>query len=497
VKSISHRILALLTASACLLAFTAPARPPNVLFILADDLGVNDLGIYGSRYHETPNIDALAGRGLKFNQAYAASPLCSPTRSSIMTGLYPARTGITAPECHVPKVVLEKHLNRSAPPTQKALTAESVTRLDTRYYTLAEAFKANGYRTAHFGKWHLGPSPFSPLEQGFDIDVPHTPAPSPLPDGFFYPFHVWKNHGKPGDQLEDVLCTEAVRFIEEHKDKPFFLNYWAFEVHSPWQAKDNQIDKYRRKADPKSLQRNPVYAGMIETLDEVVGRLVAAVDKAGLRENTVIVFTSDNGPFFVPNACFMPAEFHQVPITSAQPLRAGKGTIYEGGTRVPLVICWPGKVKAGAETAALVQSTDFFPTFADLFGWRLPDSVRPDGVSFRSVLEGNEAGRNEIFCHFPHSQAGGEFERMPAPTPATPASSIRQGSWKLIRFYSDRPDGSDRHELYDLKDDPGERHDLASAQPDRVNQLASRLDAYLKDTAAVLPRPNPSFKPRP
>lgn len=473
----------------------ATPTKPNVVFILADDLGVNDLALYGSKFYETPNIDALARRGMKFNQAYSASPLCSPTRSSIMTGLYPARTGITEPMCHLPKEALEKHLVTTAPPPQKALTAESVTRLQTNYYTLAKAFKADGYSTGHFGKWHLGPEPYSPLQQGFDVDIPHTPAPSPLPKGFFYPFPVWKDHGKPGDNLEDLVCDEAINFIAQHKDKPFYLNYWAFEVHSPWQAKDKQIDKYRAKADPKSLQRNPVYAGMIETLDEVVGRLVTALDKAGVLEKTIIIFTSDNGPYFIPNQEHMPAEFHQVPVTSAQPLRAGKGTIYEAGTRVPLVVIWPGKVKPGSENRALIQSTDFFPTFADLLGWKLPAETRFDGISQRRVLEDNEPVRKEIFCHFPHNQARGEYERMPAPTPATPASSVREGDWKLIRFYCDNADQSDRYELYNLAEDPGERHDLASAQSERVKQLATRLDMFLKDTSAVVPKPNPAYNP--
>lgn len=471
------------------------AGQPNVVFILADDLGVNDLSLYGSKFHETPNIDALARRGVKFNQAYSASPLCSPTRSSIMTGLYPARTGITEPVCHLPKEVLEKHLVAVAAPNQKALTAEGLTRLQTNYYTLAEAFKAAGYVTGHFGKWHLGPEPYSPLQQGFDIDIPHTAAPSPLGKGFFYPFPVWPGHGKPGDNLEDLVADEAVKFIAHHKDQPFFLNYWAFEVHSPWQAKDRQIDKYRAKADPKSLQRNPVYAGMIETLDEVVGRLVAALDQAGVLENTIIVFTSDNGPYFIPNAEHMPAEFHKVPVTSAQPLRAGKGTIYEAGTRVPLIVIWPGRVKPGTESGALAQSTDFFPTFADMLGWKLPAEVRFDGVSLRPVLERNESVREEVFCHFPHAQARGEYERMPAPTPATPASSVRAGDWKLIRFYCDNADQTDRHELYNLAADPGERHDLAAAQPDRVRQLAARLDKFLQDTSAVVPRANPAYNP--
>jgi len=191
----------------------------------------------------------------------------------------------------------------------------------------------------------------------------------------------------------------------------------------------------------------------------------------------------------------MPAEFAQVPVTIAQPLRAGKGTIYEAGTRVPLVIIWPGKVKPGSESRALVQSTDFFPTFADVLGWKLPAEVRFDGVRLRPVLERNVIVRDEIFCHFPHGQSRGEYERIPAPTPATPASSVRQGDWKLIRFYCDNADQTDRHELYNLADDPGERHDQASSQGDRVKHLAARLDSLLRDTSAVIPQPNPAYNP--
>ena len=495
-KALSLLLLGTLVST----ALAAPPKPkakPNVVFILADDLGVNDVSLYGSTFYETPNIDALARRGMKFTQAYSASPLCSPTRSSILSGLFPARTGITAPECHLPKEVFEKHLVQNAAPAQKALTAESVTRFKTEYYTLAKAFKADGYTTAHFGKWHLGPEPYSPLQQGFDFDVPHTPAPSPLGKGFFYPFPVWKGHGKLGDNLEDLVADEAVAFIAQHKDKPFFLNYWSFEAHSPWQAKKQQIDKYRTKADPKSLQRNPVYAGMIETLDEVVGRLVVALDKAGVLDNTIIIFTSDNGPFIVPNKEHMPEEFHKVPVTSAQPLRAGKGNIYEAGTRVPLVVVWPGKVKPASQSAALIQSTDFFPTFVDMLGWKLPTRVHFDGMSQRQVLEKNKAVRQEIFCHFPHGQGSNVYEAMPAPTPSTPASSVRVGDWKLIRFYCDGPEQTNRHELYNLKDDQGERRDLASVQPERVTQLASRLDALLKDTEAVIPLKNPAYNQKP
>ena len=455
-------------------------RKPNVVFILADDVGVNDLALYGSKFFETPNIDRLAERGIKFTQAYSASPLCSPTRASILSGLFPARIGITAPDCHLVKSVLDKHLVASASSKQKALPAESITLFDTSYYTLAEAFEQNGYTTAHFGKWHLGPEPYSPLEHGFDFDVPHTHQPSPLGAGFFYPFHVWKNHGKPGDNLEDLLADEAVKFIEGHKYKPFFLNYWSFQAHSPWQAKEKQIDKYRAKADPTSLQRNPVYAGMVETLDEVVGRIVSALEKADLLENTLILFTSDNGPYFNANTQHMPTEFHQVPVTSAAPFRQGKGTIYEGGTRVPLVISWPGKVNQGSQSSALTQSTDFFPTLADILNLKLPAGTQFDGISMRSVLERDQSHKDEIFCHFP---TGGH-----------PASSVRQGDWKLIRWYCDNADQSDREELYNLNDDIGESADLASLNSDRVRRLAARLDVLLADTKAVVPQPNPKFE---
>ncbi len=490
----SALLLAIALGSA--LRSTAAEGKLNVVFILADDLGVHDLSLYGSTFYETPNIDALAQRGMKFNRASAASPLCSPTRSSILTGLSPARTGITAPNCHLPEVVLEKATVPSAAPAQKALAATSITRLKTDYFSLAKAFKADGYTTAHFGKWHLGPEPYSPLQHGFDTDIPHTSAPSPLPKGYFYPFPVWKDHGKPGDNLEDLVADEAVKFIEQHdRTRPFFLNYWAFEVHSPWQAKDKQVAKYRAKAIPAALQRNPVYAGMVETLDEVVGRLVAALKKTGALDRTVIVFTSDNGPYNIPNQPYMPAEFHQVPVSSALPLRGGKGTIYEGGTRVPLLVVWPGRVRPGTESSALFQTTDFFPTFADLFGWKLPADLRFDGVSQRVALTENQNARAELFCHFPHGNAAKDYEGMLVSSSAAPASSLRVGDWKLIRFYCDQADQSDRHELFDLAADPGETRDLAAAHSARVKTMSARLDQILKDTGAVIPLRNPAYNP--
>ncbi len=317
---------------------------PNVVFILADDLGYSDVGFMGSDFYETPNIDRLARRGLHFTNAYAAAPLCSATRCSIQTGLYPARTGLTGASGHLQQVFLEKRVANRAKPMQPYTEAISTSRMDTEHFTLAEAFHAAGYKTAHFGKWHLGPEPYDPLHQGYEVDVPHTAAPSPLGSGFFFPFHVWKDKGKPGDNLEDLLVEEAARFIEAQAESnaPFFLAYWAFQVHSPWQAKKDQIDRYRDKAKPDARQRNPVYAGMVETLDDAVGILVQALKNSGQLDNTVIVFTSDNGGFDYNHAGpHMPDEFKQVPVTDNHPLRAGKATVYEGGIKnlKKLVVC--------------------------------------------------------------------------------------------------------------------------------------------------------------
>lgn len=451
---------------------------PNVVFILADDLGAYDLSLYGSKFHETSNIDALAERGMMFTQAYSANPLCSPTRASILTGLYPSRIGITLPHCHLNKLVLEKHLAKSAPPSKKSLDAVSLTRFKTEYYTLSEAFKDNGYATAHIGKWHLGPVPYSPLEQGFDLDIPHSPEPSPLAAGFFYPFPIYDSHGKPGDNLEDLMCDEAVKYILEHKDEPFFLNYWAWEVHAPWQAKEQQIDKYRAKVDPASPQRNPVYAGMLETLDEVVGRLIKALDQASILDNTVIIFVGDNGPYINSNKQHMPEEFHGIPVSSADPLRNGKGSIYEGGTRVPLIVIWPGKVRPGSVSDALQQSTDFFPTFADMLGWEMPQGLQFDGVSMRPTLEDGTAVRDEIFCHYPHNR---------------PSTSLRQGDWKLIKWYCDHPDQSHRYELYNLAEDKGEAMNLFSSESKIAKMMMKRMDVLIQETDGLVPIPNPSY----
>ncbi|MBI3683897.1 MAG: sulfatase [Acidobacteria bacterium] len=465
---------------------SAATRKPNLVFILADDLGWRDTGAYGSTFHQTPHIDALARRGMLFTQAYSANPLCSPTRSSIMTGLYPARTGITTPSAHLEQEIFTQTLQEKAPPAQKALQANSVTRLKQEYFTLAEALKEAGYATAHFGKWHLGHEPYDPLHQGFDSDLPHTPGPAPV-GGYLAPWRFWPNQGKPGDHIDDRLSEDAARFIAAHKHHPFYLNYWAFSVHSPWNAKLALIEKYRGKADPKNPQHSPLYAAMVESLDDAVGRLTDALNSAGVIEDTIVIFFSDNGGWIWPPnpQSLMHPEYAGVPATSNAPLRGGKATLYEGGTREPCIIAWPGRIKAGARSDAVISSIDFYPTILEMTGVPRKPRQQFDGISFHPALKGKPLKRDAIFCHFPHY--------TPA-TGAKPATWVRQGDWKLIRFYCDNDDQSDRLELYNLKEDLSETNNLSPHMPDKARRLNQLIDGFLKDTGAIVPRPNPSYR---
>ncbi len=466
------------------------ASQPNIILILADDLGGHDIGCYGSTFHQTPNLDALAKRGMRFTNAYSASPLCSPTRSSILTGLAPARTGITAPACHLAEVVLEKRLAKPGP-NAKLLIAESLTRLKTEYVTIAEVLHDAGYRTGHFGKWHLGAEPHSPLQHGFEVDLPHTPGPGPGgATGYFAPWAFWKNKGKPGEHIEDRMAQEAVKFIRESKDKPFFLNYWAFSVHSPWMSKADYAEEAAQRADPKSGQRNPMYAAMVRSLDEAVGRLTAELEALNLADNTIIIFTSDNGGWHNPpkEGAKNPA-YAKIPVTSNAPFRSGKASNYEGGTHVPLIVSWPGKVAPGSISDAIVQSTDFFPTLMELTKLSAPVSVKCDGISIAPALRGEALTREAIYCHFPHGGNQSEIEGF------LPSTWVRRGDWKLIRFYARNDDGSDKLELYNLREDISETKNLAASQPELVTELNALITHYLQDTEAVVPIRNPNYIP--
>ncbi|MBI5821934.1 MAG: sulfatase [Verrucomicrobia bacterium] len=489
--------LFLLVLSAALAsgALAASPRQPNIVFILADDLGWRDTSLYGSKFYQTPNIERLAARGMMFTQAYAASPLCSPTRSSIMTGLWPARIGITTPACHVQEEVFEEKLIPKGPRGSRALQAISVTRLKQEYFTLAEALKEAGYATGHFGKWHLGLEPFDPLHQGFDVDVPHTSGPGPS-GGYLAP---WKFppklnfQGQPGEHIEDRMASEAVKFLRANKDRRFFLNYWAFSVHSPWDAKKELIEKYLKRVDPKNPQRNPLYAAMVESLDDAVGTLLKTLDELGLAENTIIVFFSDNGGVTFPAAneskrTPLRPEFGSIPITSNTPLRGGKATIYEGGTREPCVVVWPGVVRAGAKSDAIIQSVDFYPTLLEMAGLKAREGLVFDGISFVPALRGQPLNREAIFCHFPHY----------VPIVSTvPSAYVRKGDWKLIRNFCDNDDQSDRLELYNLADDLGETNNLAAKMPEKAKDLNALLGKFLADSHAVVPKPNPDYRPLP
>jgi len=332
------------------------AAKPNIVFIVADDLGWADTTLYGhTKFYRTPNVERLARRGMTFTRAYTASPLCSPTRSSILTGLNPARTGLTTPNCHLPQVVLQATEGTVGPPNKKSIGPKTVSRLDPKYYTLAEALQDAGYATGHFGKWHLGREPYSPLEHGFDVDVPHWPGPGPA-GSFVAP---WKfpdfDPDTPNEHIEDRMAKEAVKFMEEHQDEPFFLNYWMFSVHAPFDAKKSLIEKYRQRVDPKNPQRSPTYAAMIESMDDAVGTLLNTLDRLGLSENTIVIFYSDNGGNMYNTV-------DDTTPTSNAPLRGGKASMYEGGVRVPLIVSRPGHVKPGTRSDSRVQSDDFYPT---------------------------------------------------------------------------------------------------------------------------------------
>ena len=453
------------------------AVPPNVVFILADDLGWRDTGVYGSEFFETPNIDSLARRGMMFTNAYAAAPICSPTRASILTGLHPARLGITTASGHLARAVLEKRLRESGPENQPALAAESVTRLRLEHFTLAEAFNAAGYRTAHFGKWHLGREPYDPYQQGFDIDLPHTPGPGPS-GGYLGPWNFWRGMGRVGEHIEDRMASEASEFMRQNRDQPFFLNYWCFSVHAPIQGKPHLVEKYRAKADPRSEQRNPVSGAMVESLDDAVGTLVSTIDDLGIADRTIIIFFSDNGGMvhrFTDGAA----------VTSNAPLRSGKSSIYEGGVREPLIAVWPGVTVAGSVSDEIVQSVDFYPTLLEMTGLSSRSGQVFDGVSIVPALRGESLAREAIFTHSPSYTAA---------TLHRPSTSVRKDEWKLIRYYCDGPDQTDRYELYNLKDDIGETRDLARREPAKVVELRTLIEHFVARTEAVIPVPNPRYK---
>lgn len=421
-----------------------------------------------------------------------------------MSGQYAARTTFMSASGHLPEVNLRAVALDGGSPAYRAAAVKDATRLDTKIWTIAESLKAAGYATGHFGKWHIGADPYSPLQQGFDVDVPHYPGPGPA-RSYQAPWHFpAKLHftGAPGENLEDRMAKEAVKFIDANKDRPFYLNYWAFSVHGPWDGKPELIEKYRKLADPTKAQHAPVMAAMMESLDDAVGTLVAELKKQGIYEKTLIIFTSDNGGnMYSPidpitgkhmgkedgsvHAKRNPKDQKWVYPTNNAPLRGGKATIYEGGSKVPCIVAWPSVIKPGTQSNALVTGTDLYPTLIQAGGGIRHLEQPMDGVSMVPLLTGEaKSVRDSVLIHFPFN------------TPATgniASTYLRSGNWALIRDYYANANNSDRYELYDLMTDPSETKDVAKTNPEIVSNLRSQMDKQLKDTNAVLPKLNQNY----
>jgi arylsulfatase A-like enzyme len=455
------------------------AQKPNILFILVDDYGIKDVGIEGSKFYETPNIDGLARGGMRFTRGYSNCQVCSPSRASIQLGEYPARHGITD---YIGAAVGEQFASKRH---VKLLPAEYVRNLPSGDTSLAEALKGAGYSTFFAGKWHLGSKGSWPEDHGYEINKGGWDAGSPM-GGYYAP---WKNPNLPsgpkGESLTQRLASETITFIEEHKDKPFlaFLSFYA--VHGPIQTTKPLWSKYREKASKqpapaerfqidrtlpvRQVQDNPVYAGLIENMDTAVGRVLKKLDELGLKENTIICFTGDNGGVTSGDS-FSSAEL---------PYRGGKGRQWEGGLRVPYYIKAPGVTKAGSTCDTPVIGMDFYSTLLDLAGVPLPSKQHVDGVSLVPLLKGGAIQQRPLFWHYPHyGNQGGE-----------PSSIIQKEDWKLIHYWEDG-----RNELYRLPDDIGEQHDLAKKEPDRAGGLWTELQAWLKETGAKIPQPYPGYQ---
>ena len=421
------------------------AQRPNILFILVDDMGWSDLASYGHKIHETPYTDRLAGEGMRFTNAYAPAPVCGPSRCAILTGKFPSRTGFT-----------DNYYTLNGKRTKQFMKLDE--------FTLGEAFQTGGYQTAFVGKWHLDQydSYRLPRNQGFDVNLG-----SIRKEGrkFLSPYGMADlEDGPEGEYLPDRLTTEAIKILENFstKEQPWFMYLSFYVVHGPFVAKEEKVEKYRQKyRNVKEKKRSAVeYAAMVESMDENVGRVLEWLDEKELRENTIIVFTSDNGGLHLA--------------TSNQPLRSYKGHIYDGGIREPLIIDWPGVTKAGSVSDLPVHGTDFYPTLLEMIGLPLRPEQHLDGVSFVPLLKGVEDfDRGPMVWH----------DQLPPYRPySEPGSAIRIGDWKYLHFYEDG-----RRELYNLKDDIGETVNLVKRSPEKAAEMKTKLDAILKEHGAKIP----------
>ena len=441
-------------------ASSSGSPPPNIVFILLDDMGWTDLGCYGSDLYETPAIDRLAEEGMRFSDAYAACTVCSPSRAAVLTGNYPARIHLT------------DWIHGHGRPKAKLLPPEWTHHLPLSERTFARVLGENGYACAHIGKWHLGSEEYWPLEHGFDLNIGGYEKGQP--PSYFYPYER-PNSGNPriptleggveGEYLTDRLTDEAVRFIEDNAEKPFCLYLSHYAVHTPIQSKEEWTRYYQERVQEGGRHQNAAYAGMIHSVDEGVARLLETLERTGVSDRTLIVFTSDNGGL--------------MRITTNDPLRAGKGSAYEGGVRVPLIARWPDGIDPGTVCAEPVSGVDFFPTILEMCG---AEPERVDGVSLAPLFDDPSArlDREAVYWHYPHYHPGG----------ASPYATVRAREWKLVEFYED-----DSAQLYHVAEDIGERDDLAAKEPARAKRMREMLLDWRADVRAQMPVPNPNYEP--
>ncbi|WPP49202.1 sulfatase [Catalinimonas niigatensis] len=438
-------------------SFAQSVLKPNVIYINVDDLGYKDLGFMGSAYYETPNLNELASEGMVFTQAYAAASNCAPSRACLMSGLNTPRHGIYT----------VANSDRGEVRVRKIIPVPNQTVLNDTIYTLAEMFRDQGYVTATIGKWHLGDDPTT---QGFEANVGGSDRGSPGKDGYFSPYNLAHlNDGPEGEYLTDRLTTEAISFLQAHQDTSFFLYLPFYTVHTPIMGKAALVEKFKNKKTGLG-QDNPEYAAMVASLDENVGRLLSELERLGLKNNTLIIFTSDNGGIR--------------DISFQDPLRAGKGSYYEGGIRVPLVVRWPGIVKAGSQCEEPVTNLDFFPTLQSVIG-APKTSTTLDGEDILSLLEGRTMPERTLFWYFPIYLQAYEPAEDGGRDPlfrTRPGAVVRQGDWKLHIYFEDKG-----LELYNLKEDVEETHNLARENPEKANTLYNVLQSWLETTQAPIP----------
>ena len=460
----------------CGASSSQPEKRPNFIFLLVDDWGWRDASGHGSDFYRTPNIDRLTSQSLRFTDGYSACTVCSPSRAAVMTGMYPARLNVT------------DWIPGHASPTAKLKIPDWTMRLEHRHVSIAEALKEAGYKTAHVGKWHLMPRDekylrdYFPQYHGFDINIAGNEW--GLPGSYFHPYTHTRNDwrvyplppgGKEGDYLTDRLTDEALSIIEKWAGETFFLYFPYYAVHTPIEGKPELVQEYEARVNPDARHTNPAYAAMLHSLDESVARILAKLKELEIEDNTVIIMTGDNGGLDIPWIDGGP--------TDNAPLRAGKGSVYEGGVRVPTLLRWPGVTSPGSVSSEPVMHVDYYPTILEMAGVKgNPEHNRSvDGVSLVPILRDSSKGlgREALFWHYPHYHQGG----------ATPYGAVRAGDWRLVEFYEDN-----RVELYNLAQDIGETNDLAGTRPDKADELRGLLHDWRQKMQAQMPTPNPDYR---